>query len=100
MNDHRRDRVTRTQPTIATPTPVEGALVVASGEDFLARVAPQAAKPAAPVGRLFTARDWARGRNDALTRAFLAVLSLDRVEKKSAAEWVGIYQNWLKQPRG
>jgi len=91
MKEPRRDRA-RTDSF--GDTAVDTVSVVAPADALATPVAPASAP------RLFTARDWARGRNDGLTRAFLACVSQERIDKKTQAEWSEIYRNWLTQPRG
>ena len=64
-----------------------------------AKEAPKA--PAKPTDtREFAVQHWARGRNDALTKAFVAEHGRGRVKKRTAAEWMKLYRKWLSEPRG
>ena len=63
------------------------------------REAPAQPEVPQPVVRQFTALQWARGRGDALMKAFLAEQKLSRVTKRSAKEWAALYDAWLKKPR-
>lgn len=62
----------------------------------------QASKPAAPAenARLYTAAQWAQGRPDPITRAFVSEHSQQRAVKRAASEWMTLYKAFLAQPRG
>jgi hypothetical protein len=68
------------------------------------KAAPKEDKPQPPpkpgAERQVTATHWARGRNDAITRAFVGEHERQRTVKRAAAEWAQLYADWLKQPRG
>lgn len=57
--------------------------------------------PAKPADtRLYTCEQWARGRVDPITRAFVSEHARKRTEKHTPAEWMALYLGFLKQPRG
>jgi hypothetical protein len=58
-------------------------------------------KPAKPADkRLYTCEQWARGRVDPVTRAFVSEHARKRTVKRTPAAWMAAYRDWLKQPRG
>lgn len=53
-----------------------------------------------PDTREYTVEQWARGRNDPITRAFVATHTTKRTVKRVPAKWMGLYRDFLKKPRG
>ena len=53
-----------------------------------------------PDTRLYTVVQWARGRYDPITRAFVSTHVNTRIVKRTPAEWIGLYKKFLTQPRG
>ena len=96
------------EETPTEPPPVEAVRRLTSGQlraKAAAEKAPSktATRPAPtlrPVDtRQLTVGHWSRGRHDALLAAFVSQHSRGRTVKRQPADWMGLYQTWLKQPR-
>lgn len=91
------------EPVLDAPPPDTTALIVPElgkpGEG--APAAPSEEEVQQPVvegPRLFTIEQWARGRHDPLTTAFVSTHRKPTV-KKAAADWMAMYKAWLQEPR-
>ncbi len=51
------------------------------------------------AARQYTVDQWARGRYDAITKAFVSDHTRVRTVKRSAKAWMALYKKWLKEPR-